>query len=107
VVALFAAGYGVFLVAHTLIAGSDLPGYASIMVAVLFLGAINIVATGILGEYVGRIHAEVRNRPLYLIREAYGIQPNPDETRPWTGTSTSASTPSKASTGGSRRGAAS
>jgi glycosyltransferase involved in cell wall biosynthesis len=106
-VAVLAGCYGLFLVLYTLIAGADVPGYASIMITVLFLGAINIVATGILGEYVGRIHAEVRNRPLYLIREAHGIQPNANWTPQWTGTSTAASTNSKASTGGSPRAAAS
>jgi glycosyltransferase involved in cell wall biosynthesis len=102
-----AVAYAAWLVIHTLVAGRDVPGYASIMVAVLFLGAINIVATGILGEYVGRIHAEVRNRPLYLIRVAYGIAPPPDRTAAWTGTYIAASTPSKGSTGGSSHDAAS
>jgi glycosyltransferase involved in cell wall biosynthesis len=106
-VGVVAVVYAAGLVIHTLVAGRDVPGYASIMVAVLFLGAINIVATGILGEYVGRIHAEVRNRPLYLVRVAYGIAPPPDRTTAWTGTYIAASTLSKESTGGSSHDAAS
>ena len=58
--------------------GNAVPGYASLMVAVLFLGAVNIVVTGILGEYVRRIHSEVRNRPLYIVREVQGIDPETD-----------------------------
>ena len=69
-----AFGYAAYLTVHTLIAGADVPGYASIMVAVLFLGGINIAATGILGEYLGRIFNEVRNRPLYIVREAHGVR---------------------------------
>jgi glycosyltransferase involved in cell wall biosynthesis len=106
-VALGAVGYGIWLVAHTLIEGSDVPGYASIMVAVLLLGAVNIVATGILGEYVGRIHAEVRNRPLYLVREAHGISDSNPRNGTWTETSTAGLMPSKGTIGGSRRAAAS
>ncbi len=73
-VAVFTFGYALWLVIHTMIYGNPVPGYASLMVAVLFLGAVNIVATGILGEYVGRIYFEVRNRPLYLVRELRGIE---------------------------------
>ena len=55
--------YAAWLVGYTLFVGNTVPGYASLMIAVMFLGAMNIVATGILGEYVGRIYFEVRNRP--------------------------------------------
>ena len=72
-VALVALVYAAKVVASTLLFGNSVPGYASIAVAVTFLGAMNIIATGILGEYVGRIYSEVRNRPLYLVREVAGI----------------------------------
>ncbi|MFO1123113.1 MAG: glycosyltransferase family 2 protein [Hyphomicrobiales bacterium] len=72
--AVVAMAYAGWLVLRTTLYGTDVPGYASLMVAVLFLGAVNIVATGILGEYVGRIYSEVRNRPLYLVREARGLK---------------------------------
>lgn len=70
--ALAAVAYAAFLVVHTLITGVDTPGYASIMVTVLMLGALNLLSLGILGEYVGRIAKEVRNRPLYVIESASG-----------------------------------
>ncbi len=69
--------YAMFLTIRVWVHGVDVPGFASIMVAVLFLGGINILATGIIGEYLGRIFTEVRNRPLYLVREAHGIDPRP------------------------------
>jgi glycosyltransferase involved in cell wall biosynthesis len=77
--------YAAWLVVHTLLNSNPVPGYASLMVAVLALGAINTVATGILGEYVGRIHQEVRNRPLYIVSRAEGFtQTNQNaEKRQW------------------------
>ena len=71
---LFSMAYACLLVVHTMIYGNPVPGYASLMVTVLTLGSINIVATGILGEYVGRIYNEVRGRPLYLVRETMGLE---------------------------------
>ena len=50
------------------IAGSYLPGFSSITIAVLLLGGIQLIAIGIIGEYVGRIYDEVKGRPLYLVR---------------------------------------
>jgi glycosyltransferase involved in cell wall biosynthesis len=105
VLALATLAYALWLVGYTLVYGSDVPGYASLMVAVLFLGAINILATGILGEYVGRIYTEVRNRPLYLVREMRGIETQPDGPKTWNAASIAASTRSKAATGGSARAA--
>ena len=99
-VAAFAILYAIYLVASILIHGVELPGYASLMVGILFLGGMNIFATGILGEYLGRVYVEVRNRPLYVVRETHGLKEEE-----WNGTSMSASTPSRAITGGSVRGA--
>jgi len=66
--------YASFLIVRTLISGSDVPGYASLMVAVLFIGGIQLISLGIIGEYVGRIYREVKRRPLYLVQEALGIK---------------------------------
>jgi len=104
-IAMATLAYTTWLVAYTLIFGNPVPGYASIMVAVLFLGALNIMATGILGEYVGRIYLEVRNRPLNLVREYRGIDARNLEDQSWNAASIAASINSKASTGGSARAA--
>ncbi len=69
---LAAFAYAGFLVIRTLIFGIDLPGYASLMVAVLFLGGVQLLTLGILGEYLGRVYEEVKGRPLYLVRAVYG-----------------------------------
>jgi len=70
-IALLALGYGGWMVVRTFIFGIDLPGYASLMTAVLFLGGIQLISMGILGEYLGRIFEEVKDRPLYIAREVW------------------------------------
>lgn len=65
--------YASFLIIRTLIFGIDVPGYASVMVSVLFLGGIQLLSLGIFGEYLGRIYEEVKQRPLYLVRELHGF----------------------------------
>jgi len=68
-VAIFAFIYGVIIIAKTIILGNDVPGYPSLMVVVLFLGGIQLTALGIIGEYLGRMFNESKQRPLYLIDE--------------------------------------
>lgn len=59
--------YGTFIIARTIVLGRDVPGYASLMTVVLFSTGLQLVATGIIGEYVGRIYVETKGRPLYLL----------------------------------------
>lgn len=61
--------YGVFVVAKTLIWGVDTPGFATLAVAIFFLGGIQLVSIGVLGEYIGRIYTEAKGRPGYIIAE--------------------------------------
>jgi glycosyltransferase involved in cell wall biosynthesis len=68
IVTLFYAG---FYVVRTLVRGIDVPGYASLLVAVLFLGSLQLISIGLLGEYVGRIYMETKQRPRYLIRKRH------------------------------------
>jgi glycosyltransferase involved in cell wall biosynthesis len=76
ILSLLAFVYGSFLILRTLILGIDVPGYASLMVTILFLGGVQLISLGILGEYLGRVYEEVKQRPLYLVRELYGLSPN-------------------------------
>lgn len=69
IVALSAIGYAIFLTVRTLLFGNDVPGYASLMISVLAFSGLNMIALGILGEYVGRIAVEVRARPLYVVSD--------------------------------------
>lgn len=69
--------YASFLVLRTLIFGVDVEGYASIIVSILFLGGIQLITLGIIGEYLGRVYEEVKGRPLYLVRDVYGLNAEP------------------------------
>jgi glycosyltransferase involved in cell wall biosynthesis len=73
VIACFAMCYAIFIASRTLLYGVDMPGYASIMVSVLFLGGVQLLSLGILGEYVGRILTETKQRPLYVVRDTIGV----------------------------------
>jgi polyisoprenyl-phosphate glycosyltransferase len=72
--ALIALAYAAFIASRTLIFGAVVPGYASIMVSVLFLGGVQLISLGVLGEYVGRILTETKQRPLYVIRDTIGVE---------------------------------
>jgi polyisoprenyl-phosphate glycosyltransferase len=66
--ALLSLIYSTLLFFRTLIFGIDVPGYASTAILILVFGGVNMFALGIIGEYVGRIYVEVRQRPLYIVR---------------------------------------
>ena len=59
----------IFMLIKTLVSGIDVPGYASLVCIILMLGGIQLVCLGVIGEYIGRIFIEVKNRPLYFIDE--------------------------------------
>ena len=65
--AFVAFAFGVWIVLKTLIWGDTVPGYPSLMVVILFLGGVQLMALGIIGEYLGRLYEESKARPLYLI----------------------------------------
>jgi glycosyltransferase involved in cell wall biosynthesis len=68
-VTLFAFLHGGWIFVRTLIFGIDVPGYASLMTAILFFGGVQLISLGIIGEYLGRIYLETKRRPLYIVRE--------------------------------------
>ena len=74
-VAIFAIGYGIHIVWRTLVYGSDVPGYPSLMVVILLLGGLQLMTLGVLGEYVGRVFNETKNRPLYLVQDYAAAEP--------------------------------
>jgi len=67
--ALFSFAYGAWIIAKTLIWGDPVQGWPSMMAVVLFLGGIQLMALGVIGEYLGRLYLEAKHRPLYLVQE--------------------------------------
>ncbi len=65
--------WAIFIIIRTSFLGITVPGYASLMVAVLFMGGMQLLSVGIIGEYIGRIYRETKQRPLYLVEETVGI----------------------------------
>lgn len=63
--------YGSFIIGRVLLLGRDMPGYASLITVVLFLGGIQLIGLGVLGEYLGRIYSEAKGRPVYIVRDHY------------------------------------
>lgn len=74
IVSLISLIYAVYIVTVTLIFGADLPGFPSIIVAVMFLGGIQLLSIGILGEYIARIFTEVKQRPKYIVETRHGFE---------------------------------
>ncbi len=71
VLALISFVLGVSIIIKTLIYGVDLPGYTSLFSMILFLGGIQLIGIGVLGEYIGRIYKESKRRPIYIIEDEY------------------------------------
>ena len=68
-ISIFALSAATFFIVRTLMLGVDVPGYASLIVSVTFLAGVQLLSLGVIGEYIGRIFAEVKGRPLYIVAE--------------------------------------
>ncbi len=69
VISAVAAVYGIIIILQTLIQGSDVPGYPSLMSVILFLGGVQLFFLGLIGEYLGRVFNESKRRPLYIVKD--------------------------------------
>jgi glycosyltransferase involved in cell wall biosynthesis len=68
--------YGSYMIARTILFGNQVPGYPSLLVFMLFLGGVQLISLGIIGEYVGRIFNETKHRPLYLVDAIFPGRPD-------------------------------
>jgi glycosyltransferase involved in cell wall biosynthesis len=71
-VSLFALAYAAYRVLEKIFFGNAVPGYPSLMTAILFLGGVQLIGIGILGEYIGRIYLETKHRPRYVLKNVVG-----------------------------------
>ena len=71
IISFMALLYGNIVLVQTFIFGIDAPGYASTIISILFLGGIQLIGIGVLGEYIGRIYMESKRRPAYIIENEY------------------------------------
>jgi dolichol-phosphate mannosyltransferase len=74
--------YALWAVYARLFTDMVVPGWASLLVAILFLGGVQLMSIGVIGEYVGRIYTEVKRRPLYLTEELIGFEARPPRPDP-------------------------
>jgi len=79
-ISLLALVYAGWLVLDKWLFGNPVPGYPSLMTAILFLGGVQLIGIGILGEYVGRIYMEAKHRPKYVIASQFGVIEQPENT---------------------------
>jgi len=75
IISLLGFTYAAYLVVRTLVYGVDVPGYASIVVIMLFLGGVQLLCIGLIGEYLGRLYIEAKGRPLYIIADIFEKEP--------------------------------
>jgi glycosyltransferase involved in cell wall biosynthesis len=73
IISLLSLLYAVYTLIYTLFTDATVPGWASLMVVMLFLGGIQLISLGVLGEYIGRLYQESKNRPLYVVKEKIGF----------------------------------
>lgn len=66
--------YMIFVIIKKLVSGNDVPGYTTIVVLVLFLGGVQLISIGLIGEYLSKMYIQVKNRPVYLIKEYLDTQ---------------------------------
>ncbi|WP_223489075.1 glycosyltransferase family 2 protein [Pseudomonas sp. A-RE-19] len=71
-ISIFAVLYAVYMVLDKIFFGNNVPGYPSLMTAILFLGGVQLIGIGILGEYIGRIYIEAKHRPRYVVKDVIG-----------------------------------
>jgi glycosyltransferase involved in cell wall biosynthesis len=78
-IAFFSFLYALWVIGEKLILGNDVAGYPSLMVVILFLGGVQLMSLGVIGEYLARMFDEVKQRPLYFVKSYYPARSNKDD----------------------------
>ena len=74
-ISLLALAFGLYIIVDTMLYGNSVRGYPTLMVSILFLGGVQLISLGVIGEYLGRVYEEVKARPLFIVGEAVGLEP--------------------------------
>ncbi len=74
-ISLFAFVYAFVFLLKTLVLGTDVPGFPSLIISIMLLSGVQLMSLGVIGEYLGRMYEEVKARPLFLVAEEVGIAP--------------------------------
>jgi polyisoprenyl-phosphate glycosyltransferase len=77
-ISLVAIGYAAYFTLRTLLLGVDVPGYPSLIVAVMFFSGVQLIGLGVIGEYISRVFTEVKRRPLYVVADKVGVDDEPE-----------------------------
>ena len=77
--AFLSIGYGLYLVGEYFYYGHPISGWTTIVVGLMLLSGVQLISLGVVGEYVGRIFEEVKGRPLYIVKRAFGQRPEDDK----------------------------
>lgn len=76
VISALAIGYALLFLVKTLLFGSDVPGFPTLVISVMFFSGVQLISLGVIGEYLGRVYEEVKGRPLYIVAEELGVAPD-------------------------------
>jgi glycosyltransferase involved in cell wall biosynthesis len=71
---LFAFCYAMIFLVKTLLYGTDVPGFPSLIISVMFFAGVQLISLGVIGEYLGRMYEEIKGRPLFLVSEELGLE---------------------------------
>jgi hypothetical protein len=77
-ISLLAFCYAMVIMSKTLLYGTDVPGFPTLIISVMFFAGVQLISLGVLGEYLGRMYEEVKGRPLFLVAEELGIGRSPE-----------------------------
>ena len=73
VISALAFCYAMFFLVKTILFGTDVPGFPTLVISVMFFAGVQLISLGVIGEYLGRVYEEVKGRPLYLVAEELGV----------------------------------